>query len=324
MVVLFLVLASCGGATEEVPEPDAVPSRLWAPLPDLSGLAWVEGGAFLAVHDAKVPEEKGRPRVSIVELPPAGGAIRWVPLDVDWPSASGPSHDLESIARVPGTSTYLLAESGDSASAHQRIFVTDLARRTLTIREAAGWPVPVFDVEGTAVARLGDQLYFIFAERAHGEPSTRIAWARLTLDPLTLGRVREVEFKNPMRDSLNARPVSALDVDEEGRVWVASAYDPDRDGGPFRSAVWEVGRFGEASDGEGQLHLFEKPVRVAVLDGLKVESLAAREAGAGGELVVGTDDEDFGGVLRRLPPNEPTSGGTVTADGPNSRLRPSP
>lgn len=294
-IALLLVLSSCTGPTE------IAPSR--ARLPDLSGLAWIEGGAFLAVHDAKVPEEEGLPRVSILTLPTSEAALRWTPLEVRWPSASGPSHDLESIARVPGTSTYLLVESGDGASAHRRLFVARLEGDALTIREVADWPLPVVDVEGTAVVRLEDRLYFVFAERAHGEPATRIAWAPLTLDPLRFGSVRGVTFRNPMPDSDDTRPVSALEIDGEGRLWVASAYDTGRDGGPFRSAVWEIGRFGASPDGEGQVYLTGRPRLVATLDGLKVEGLAARASERGPELFVGTDDEDFGGAFRQLPLN---------------------
>lgn len=289
---LALVLAACGGATRVGPAD-------WRPLPDLSGLAWIEGDAFLAVHDAKAPDEAARPRVSLLELPP-GGAPSWAPLAVRWPDM--PSHDLESIARIPGTATYLLAESGNGGSAFRRLFVAQLDGRALTIREAAEWPVEVFDVEGTAVARLGERLYLLFAERAHGENSTLIAWAPLSLDPLRLGEVREVPFPNPMQPAAGARPVSALEVGPDGRVWAASAFDPDDDGGPFRSAVWEIGRFEAGADGEGELRLHDRPLRVAQLDGLKVEALAVQGAGPAARLVVGTDDEDFGGVIRPLPP----------------------
>jgi hypothetical protein len=39
------------------------------PLPDLSGLAWMGEDLFVAVHDAKNPDELDRPRVSILALP---------------------------------------------------------------------------------------------------------------------------------------------------------------------------------------------------------------------------------------------------------------
>jgi hypothetical protein len=185
--VCALALAGCA-ADEAAPPPM---------LPDLSGLAWVGADDFLAVHDAKAVGEESLPRVSLLTAPRGTTPLLWTALDVDWTAAGGPSHDLEGIARVPGTALYLLAESGDGGSEYRRIFVAELTAAALTIREAAPWPVPVFDVEGTAVARVGGALYFLFAERAHGEGSTRIRWAPLALGPLRLGAFREAVIAPP-------------------------------------------------------------------------------------------------------------------------------
>ena len=284
-------------------------------LPDLSGLAWVEGETFLAVHDAKVPDESGLPRVSLVELPHDGEPLRWTPLAVDWTDGA-PSHDLESIARLPGTDTYLLVESGNHGSPYQRVFVADLAGETLSVREVAAWPVPVYDVEGTAVARVGGDLYFLFAERADSEPGTEIAWAKLTLDPLGLGEVRRVPFRSLGPRGPGVRHVSALEVDERGRVYAASAYDPDHDGGPFRSAVWCLGALRRDGGGDATLVLTEAPEHLATLGAVKVESLALYPSTGGAALVVGTDDEDYGGVVRPLPLGAPPPSDRATAGGP--------
>lgn len=268
-------------------------------LPDVSGLGWIEGDRYLVVHDAKTPEEDDRPRVSIVEMVP-DAAPGWTPLAVEWPLGGPPSHDLESIARIPGTTTYLLAESGDGGSAHQRLFVADLNGVQLTIHEAAEWPVPVYDVEGTAVVRFGETLYYVFAERAHGERATEFVWGRLELDPLRLEDVRTVTFENPLKGR-DTRAVSAVEVDRDRQLYVAAAFDPDRDEGPFRSAVWEVGRFVERAGDGVDLVLYPEPTRLATLGGLKAEGLAVAEHTGRAELVVGTDDENFGGTMRRLP-----------------------
>ncbi|MEP0546966.1 MAG: hypothetical protein ABJF88_08540 [Rhodothermales bacterium] len=316
-LILMLVLAVGALGREKV---IAVPQTAGLPdlgaLPDLSGLAWVEGRTFLAVHDAKVPDEAALSRVSLIELPHAGEPLRWTPLAVTWPGGA-PSHDLESIARVPGTDTYLLAESGNHGSAFERIFVADLVRGpasdTLEIREAADWPVPVYDVEGTAVTRVGGTLYFLFAERADGKPGTEIAWARLTLDPLTLEGIERVPFQSPDPSGPGVRHISALDVDEEGHIYAASAYDPDHDGGPFRSAVWRVGVIKPDGEEHAALILTETPEHLATLDGMKVESLTLQpsttgaDAGGGTVLIVGTDDEDYGGVVRPLLLNGATA-----------------
>jgi hypothetical protein len=47
-------------------------------------------------------------------------------------------------------------------------------------------------------------------------------------------------------------------------------------------------------------------MRLATLDGLKVESIAVRESSEDGrQLYIGTDDEHYGGILRQLPDRLP-------------------
>ena len=97
------------------------------------------------------------------------------------------------------------------------------------------------------------------------------------------------------------RAIVALDVDGEGNIYAASTLDPegladDPDNGPFRSVVHRIGRVGG-----GRPVLDAKPEVLAVLDGVKVESLAVRERDGRRELFIGTDDENYGGILRPLP-----------------------
>jgi hypothetical protein len=83
-------------------------------LPDISGLAWIGGDLFLAVHDAKNPEEDDRPRVSLVELPKSPTGLTRQTMELTWPEPQGLSSDLESVARIPGTALMLLVESGEA------------------------------------------------------------------------------------------------------------------------------------------------------------------------------------------------------------------
>src|SRR5215211_6347555 len=82
-------------------------------LPDLSGLVWLDGDRFLAVHDSKNPLMRERPRVSLIHLPQGFGGQFWKALNLDWPAPQGLSSDLESIARIPGTPSFLFVESGE-------------------------------------------------------------------------------------------------------------------------------------------------------------------------------------------------------------------
>lgn len=288
---LLLILVGCMGGRET--------ALMWEykALPDLSGLAWVGGDTLLAVHDAKNPFENDLPRASLLILPPIGGKLGWHPLDVAWPG--GPSNDLESIARIPGTNRYLLVESGGDGLGTTRLFLAEFTGERLDILETVDWPRPIRNVEGAAVARAGDRLVFLYAERAHGMPSTQLAWAELTVDPLSFGPFQEVTLQNPLTPVGGTRTVSALDVDADGFIYTASAYDPDDDRGPFRSVVQRVGRVEAGPDGEPVVTLFPTPQPLATLDGLKVESLTLTITG---NVAVGTDDELYGGILRILPP----------------------
>ncbi|HYN47229.1 MAG TPA: hypothetical protein VER83_00095, partial [Candidatus Nanopelagicales bacterium] len=67
---LLLVLGACASRqAARAPEVDGAGLGRASTLPDLSGLAWIEGDRFLAVHDAKYPDEADRPRVSLLRLP---------------------------------------------------------------------------------------------------------------------------------------------------------------------------------------------------------------------------------------------------------------
>ena len=214
-------------------------------LPDISGLAWIEQDTFLAVHDAKNPEENNRPRVSILSLPRTPEGIRWKSLEIDWPPPLKESSDLESIARIPGTSLYLLVESGESIYNGQRfgrIFLVELKDEKPIIRSFTQLPTTTKNIEGSAVFRSGDRLTFVCAERGDHQISTKLFWADLKLEPFELGKFQQTYFKPGNFTGKNKRPVSAIEIDKQGHVYIASAYDSDDDNGPFTSVIWRAGR----------------------------------------------------------------------------------
>lgn len=272
-------------------------------MPDLSGLAWVEGDTFLAVHDAKNPEENDRPRVSLLRLPQSLDGVSWTTLNLEWPAPLGPSGDLESIARIPGTDFFLLVESGEGKHAGRRfarVFMVSFKNAQPIMDSFTELPNMFKNIEGSAVARLGDRLIFICAERGDHQSATEVYWTDLQLHPLRLGSFNKAYFKPVAFSGKNKRPVSAIDIDSRGVVYVASAYDPDDDSGPFRSVIWRAGRI-RADRDNGRPVFHPRPIKLATLDGLKVESLAIREAKGSIELFAGTDDENYGGALRPIP-----------------------
>jgi len=275
-------------------------------LPDLSGLVWLGGDRFLAVHDAKTDGESEKPRASVVLLPADLQGVLWKPQGLNF---RGPkSNDLESAARIPGTNDVLLVESGDGLGdpEFQRIFKARVNGDRVRIVVATSWPVSVTNVEATAVAALGDRFVFLFAERAQNLPGTDVRWAVFDPEALSFGPFRSVAFPNPDPTAFN-RPLVAMDLDSSGLIYISSAFDaeaaglPDPDNGPFASAVFCIGELTEVA-GEPEVILFDTPQREGTLDGFKVESVAVREDEEHGlQIFVGFDDENYGSTLRLLP-----------------------
>ena len=282
------------------------------PLPDLSGMAWMGDDLFLVVHDAKNPDELDRPRVSLMALPSSLEGVLWRPSAPEFPGEK--SNDLESAARIPGTNKVLLLESADDGGPFGRIFLGEMAPDSVKILEAIGWSsfTKPFNIEASAIARADDGgLMFIWAERNNGKDNTDVNWAKLSLDPFRIeGPVSRVNFKLPRSaydaagKALYDRPIVAMDLDGRGRIYIAASLDPEGfsetpDDGPFRSAIYRIGAIKD-----GAVRLDAEAALMAVLDGLKVESIAVRERDGGREIFVGTDDENYGGILRVLPERE--------------------
>lgn len=273
-------------------------------LPDLSGMVALDEGEFLAVHDAKVAGELDRPRVSLLRVPKDLGGVQWSALDVDW--GGRPGNDLESAARIPGTDTVLLVESGDNGSPGPRIFRARLDGNRLEITNSVPWPHEIYNVESSAVARFGERFVFLYAERAEKQPSTEIRWAEFVPESLTFGTFASVILHSPDPARTN-RPMVALDVAPDGSLYIAAAFDseaaglPDPDNGPFASSVWRVGTVGMDGDAP-TVKLLSDPQHLGTLDGMKVESVSVVTAADGAlQVYVGLDDENYGATLRRLP-----------------------
>ncbi|MDV2998723.1 MAG: hypothetical protein N5P05_000329 [Chroococcopsis gigantea SAG 12.99] len=270
-------------------------------LPDLSGLAWVKDDLFVAVHDAKNSKENGD-RISLLTIPDRSRKLVWQPQSINWPSPLGRSSDLESITRVPETSLFLAAESGgDRKKGYTRIFKLKYDRDRLSLIESINWPVNINNVEAITIAKIKDKYLFLYAERNDGQPGTTIKWASMTLNPWGWTQFQGVEFRGPL-EGKNVRPITDMAVDSRNNLYIATAFDPDRDDGPFYSAVYQIGTIELNGENGFQVNLYLQPNRIGGLDGLKVEGLTLQEKpGSQTKMFIGTDDEIYGGVLRQLP-----------------------
>lgn len=292
--ILALVLAFSGGQ----PSFSQQSRLLETNVPDLSGLAWVEKDLFLGVHDAKNKGDKSDPsqaRISLLKLPADKKTLTWQVLAVDWPKPLGLSNDLESITRIPETNLFLLAESGEKKP-FQRLFLLSYNQKKVKIIEQINWPIAVKDVEAIAISKQGDRYLFIYAERADSQASTEIRWTDISLNPLKFGTFQSVTFSSPFGSGNNIRPISDLAVDNQGDIYIASAYDPGNVGA-FRSAVYRIGQI----TANNTLVIADNPQKIGEIDGAKVEAVTTRVSPRGKiEVFIGTDDENYGGFMRPL------------------------
>jgi hypothetical protein len=161
VLLLFCLLGSLSACSfAELPVgPEERSGSLGPDSPDISGLGFVGEENLLAVHDAKGGSD--RARVSRVHLPDAEAVFRMEPVPVQAGERQWPGIDLESIAPIPGTALALLAESGGKREdgSIPTIFLAEYRRGKLSILDATDWPVPVNNVEGTAVASVAGSYF---------------------------------------------------------------------------------------------------------------------------------------------------------------------
>lgn len=289
-----LWVAACAGRARPpvLPEP-APPAVQPRALPPISGLGCLPDGSLLAVLDTKnnAPAEASR----VIRVRVSEGDSSWEPVAIEWPAPDGASNDLEGVAAVPGTDSFLLVESSYYQGRFGRIFQVSADGDVL---RNGRLPVDVDNVEGAAVAEIGGRPVLLFGERGSGT----IRWADLGLagTELAFESTGSVRFQTAEPQGANHREIAALEVDPEGRLFTASTVDPG-DRGPFRSVIWEIGRV-EENGGTVAVTLLPEPRRIADVPDAKVEALAFCQGADGRRrLFLGTDDEDFGGSIRPLP-----------------------
>ena len=282
-----------------------VHSKEQPPLaPGVSGIAVLEDGEILSVHDVKpASNEETTAWLGLFRLPKSnGGYLTWENLKVDFSTLVPPPKDLESISPIPGTNSLLIAESGALGANHRRIFKISKAGDGWRVTKNLVWPWPVKNVEGMEVCKKNDTYFFASAERSQGLTSVEITWSVLNIQNFQIGTVQRTQYTPPNLDyDKGYRLISSLACDTHGTLWGASAYDPRDDSGPFKSVIFEIGRFSD-SDPLPSFRLSASK-RYLTLPGFKVEGLSIDKNSAHLEvplIFIATDDEGMGGALRKL------------------------
>ncbi|MFC6065571.1 hypothetical protein [Streptomyces ochraceiscleroticus] len=259
---------------------------------------------LLVARDNKDP---GQPRLSAVRLAPGHApAVR----DLKWAGSEVPK-DLESLDAVPGRpGEYTTMSSGDSGKFRPTVYDVTVSGGTATVR----WSAPLPGTEKYA----GDDTQNYEAFAVHQDPATKkyvAVWATrgsngtasqvrsAAFDPAAaapdkvFGHVSgPVAFRAPWPAQDEVRHISDLKIAPDGTVVLSSAQDPNKNSGPFSSAVYEAGRLG-VDKGRPALKLSkpEEVRRYTTADNRKIEAVALLPDGD--HALWGTDDEDFGGSV---------------------------
>ena len=150
----------------------------------------------------------------------------------------------------------------------------------------------VHQIEGADVCVLNGITFIVWARRGSTGVPSIIAWR--PFDPVALtfsGSTQTFSFSTPF-PTTNVRHVSALRVEASGSLIVSSASDPG-DNGPFSSAVYRLGNFEFL--GGAIVYAPASPQQLYSTTH-KIEAIG-RTPGEPGGLVVGADDENFGGWI---------------------------
>lgn len=272
--------------------------------PGVSGIAVLENGEILSVHDVKpASNQETAAWLGLFRLPRSNaGHLTWEKLSFDFSGVLPPPKDLESISPIPGTNSLLIAESGALGANHRRIFMISEAGGGWRVTKNLVWPWPVKNVEGMEVCKKNETYFFVSAERSEGQVSVEITWSTLNIQKFQFGSVQRLRFQPPGFDHAKGyRLISSLACDTNGILFGASAYDPQDDSGPFKSVIFEIGRFSDSDPLPS--FLLSASERHLTLPGFKVEGLSIDKNSAHLEdplIFIATDDEGMGGALRKL------------------------
>jgi hypothetical protein len=296
---LLLALALAGSA-----------ARADEPAAGLSGLARIAPATYLGVLDWK-RDEPGK-RLAILQVGPEAAISRRKLDPPRWPGGPRPS-DLEAACALTGRpGEALVVESGEDGPSARLFHVGGLlgpggvrALRAVEVRAAGG----AQNLEGLACVPRSDGRWLVILGERGGSERQRAGILRWGVLDLASGHLAFSKAGSagiavaPPRDwtmSPAARAIADLHLAADGVLWAAATVDPG-DAGPFRSAVYAAADVDPSR--EPALRATAAPVAAWRLDGLKVEGLAAPPEllGSGAALLVASEDEALGGVVRPLP-----------------------
>lgn len=275
-------------------------------LPALSGLAKIDDKHYLAVQDKKI--STGGDRLAVIELSQTGSP-KFTPIAVEnWPNRQA-ANDLEAICALPGRNNeFLLSESGTWQDEFGRLFHIKLEQNYAVVLRSFDLPV-VNDAnpqqtgdqfEGLACQSLSPNRYqLVLAERGdqHRAGSLQLGVLDLAANDLQWQPQRVAIVSPVATKTEHQRDLADLYLDGN-QLWGVAVRDVGEQG-PFQSLIYKVATLDQTAP--QQLFINPFPKVAAQIDGFKVEALAAPSSLTPGTLfMIGTDDENFGGVIRPI------------------------
>lgn len=236
--------------------------------------------SFLVVHDNKKADQ---PRAGILRCK-RNGEVEYDQLN--WPGKL--PEDLEALTAIPKVSREYLAVT--SKGEVYRIKVRTSRKEVEVI---ANCKIPnalkMGEIEGFALAALGDEIVAAWADRGDGEQPANFSCGKFNPERNELTADGPTKITVPWPE--NARDISDIRIDNAGTVFISSAME---NGDHLASAVYMAGVL--KCDGQKVFLSKDKLTELFRFVGRKVEALEL-VSGPKRDLVLATDDENQGSSI---------------------------
>lgn len=258
-----------------------------------SGLTRANNSTHLVVHDTKSADG-----AKVSSLNSQSGQVEAV--EIDWSRTDTPQ-DLEAVSYVDGQPGQFMAVEGsryNGRTPHMVLF--DYADGKGESLKQFDLPKLPYEVEGLVTQQRADgDVLVVLGGRGGDETSQgKLHWGLYDPDGQTMDwsdqGIQGATVRMPEKLGDNERPISDLHITPQGDLLAAGCTD-NGDTGPFESLIYRVGRLDPEAHNPITLTL-DHGHRV---HGEKVEALDTNAAGAP-HLLIGTDNESFGGTLQCL------------------------
>ncbi len=249
----------------------------------ISGVANLNGNIFL-VHDNKKANEE---RIGLLRLD--GDSVDY--RTVDWPVNDLP-YDLEALTAIPNSLTDMIAMESQG-KCHWLIF--DKVKQRLAYNGCIQLPGVKYptNLEGFDLIKSGKKYLAVWGHRGKTTEPGKLYWGWMDLNHKTVHPLDSLEISVDWPTEY-VRHIADIKIDQSGNCWISATSDPG-DEGPFSSALYQIGTF-RFSDNRVQFYLEKHPSPIFKFENRKVEGFELISGG----ILVATDDEYFGGYIKRI------------------------